>query len=182
MAFVIMEPIRGEPPALLAPTARVVRVLEQKKCFEVRQWPAKVVSVCLAITLFVDGIERFMSHRYGSIILPVSVALLFLYMGLSAGTYKITEEAIEHRNIFGRFRMAWADVRSAEVCERDILILYGEGKRFNLALSLGFSADQVRAFIASQFEKLGITPSKLSIFSVKRLFGNFSPHKNVRIH
>ena len=176
MALVMKEPIR-EPAPLLAPTARVQ---EQKKYYNVGQLPVKMVGVFAAIISFSSTIENFMSHRYGSMIFSVLGAFLVLYIVLSAGTYKITEEAIEHRNIFGHFRMAWADVRSAEVGERDIFILYGEGKRFNLALSFWFFGDQVRAFIKSQFEKFGITPSKLGFFSAMR-FGCL-PHKNVRIH
>ncbi|XAH22531.1 hypothetical protein AAFF27_21370 [Xylophilus sp. GW821-FHT01B05] len=79
------------------------------------------------------AVGAFLAQQYPPIAIFAVFILMGLYMVASAGSFEISDKAVTHRNLFGTFRMAWAEVRKVELGTQGAIILHGENKRFALA-------------------------------------------------
>jgi hypothetical protein len=80
-----------------------------------------------------NAVEVFQVIERGVIGLILVFIPLGAYLIASAGSIRISENNIEQRNIFGRYRIEWSDVRKIEVGNYGTIILHGNEKRFALA-------------------------------------------------
>ena len=131
-------------------------------------------------TLFFAGcaVGAFLARQYP----PIAIFAFFIAMGLymiaSAGSFEISEQFITHRNLFGAFRMTWAEVQKIEFGTQGSIILHGENKRFALAPPPFWSGTQK----PEAFDLLRKTVDQLGVVSYPSTTADYKIHKNVRLH
>jgi hypothetical protein len=133
-------------------------------------WLCCVVFIGASVGAFVAG---QVGSAYGFLIFVLLGALLIAI----AGSIGVGEKTIEHKNIFGHYRMAWSDVRKIELGNYGTMILHGEGKRFALAPPAYWSGMQKPEALALLQRKL--TESQIAVY--RSNVGDYKIHKNVRV-
>ena len=137
----------------------------------------KIIGAVCALFFAGCAVGAFLARQYP----PIAIFAFFIFMGLymitSAGSFEISEWFITHRNLFGTFRMAWAEVRKIEFGTQGSIILHGENKRFALAPAAYWSGKQK----PEAFDLLRKTIDQLGIVSYPSNTADYKIHKNVRL-
>ena len=137
----------------------------------------KIIGAVCALFFAGCAVGAFLARQYP----PIAIFAFFIFMGLymitSAGSSEISERFITHRNLFGTFRMAWAEVRKIEFGTQGSIILHGENKRFALAPAAYWSGKQK----PEAFDLLRKTIDQLGIVSYPSNTADYKIHKNVRL-
>ncbi len=92
----------------------------------------KIIGAVCALFFAGCAVGAFLARQYPPIAIFAFFILMGLYMIASAGSFEISESFITHRNLFGAYRMAWAEVQKIEFGTQGSIILHGERKRFAL--------------------------------------------------
>jgi len=114
-----------------------------------------------------------------------AITALSVFLISSCGRVILDDEGVTHRNVFGVYRIAWAECRKIELApgadkfgiSKGSLVLHGEQKRFVLPSPVGWSGPhsiQAQAFLAKKVAETGLTPVFIRIAMLKS-------HKNVRV-
>ena len=134
-----------------------------------------VGAICIILSLS-TGIAAFASRQY----IPAYCLLLFAVLGTiviaTGGSIRISENAIEHKNLFGRYRIAWSDIRRIEVGNAGTLIFHGDNKRFTCIPPGFWSGSQKPDAVAMLTRKL----EGLNVKTYRTSTGDYKMHKNVR--
>ena len=137
----------------------------------------KIIGAVCALFFAGCAVGAFLARQYP----PIAIFAFFIFMGLymitSAGSFEISERFITHRNLFGTFRMAWAEVRKIEFGTQGSIILHGENKRFALAPAAYWSGKQK----PEAFDLLRKTIDQLGIVIYPSNTADYKIHKNVRL-
>ncbi len=133
-------------------------------------------TVCV---LFFGGcsVGAFLSRQYPPIAIFAFFVLLGLYMIISTGNFEVSDTFVTHRNLFGTFRMSWAEVQKIELGTQGAIILHGENKRFALptpAMWSGKQKPEAFGLFCRAIDQLGVVryPSNTADYKI---------HKNVRL-
>jgi len=107
----------------------------------------------------------------------VVFVVLGLYVLLSAGTFELNDDYVAHENAFGRYRIAWNEVRAIEVGTSGTIVLHGNNKRFLLLPPSAWSGNDKPAAVllfVGKLDSLGLVPYLSKV-------GDFKVNKNVRV-
>ena len=122
-------------------------------------------------------VGALLRHQYGA----AAGFLVFEIIGFlaiaTAGSIKVGDTGLEHRNLFGRFRIAWSDVRRIEVGNAGTIVLHGQDRRFALMPPGYWSGRQKPEAIALLQKKLKPFEANISRTNT----GDYKIHKNVRV-
>ena len=145
--------------------------------YQVRLGTSRAVG-WVVVTLFsLCIVGAVLRHQYGA----AAGFLVFVFIGFLAiatgGTILVSDASVEHRSLFGRYRIAWSDVRRVEVGNAGTIVLHGHDRRFALMPPGYWSGAQKKEAVAMLQEKLKAFESKIFRTNV----GDYKIHKNVRV-
>ncbi|MDQ1832118.1 hypothetical protein [Massilia scottii] len=133
-------------------------------------------AVCI---LFSGGcaVGAFLARQYPPIAVFAFFGLMGRYMIANAGRFEISEKFITQRNLFGAFRMAWAEVRRIEFGTQGSIVLHGEHKQFALPPAAYWSGKQK----PEAFDLLSKTIDSIGVIKYPSNTADYKVHKNVRV-
>jgi hypothetical protein len=106
----------------------------------------------------------------------LAMGLLGVLLIVGTGTFELSEDAVSHDTIFGRFRIRWSEIHSVECGAKGTFVLHGENKRFVLPTMWWSGKDTGKA--------LALLHRKLGRPGLPMYRGNFADnkiHRNVRV-
>jgi len=136
----------------------------------------KAVGWVCGLLFSAGSIAAAVAHQYLASAGLLPFALLGAYIIVAAGSFTFTELDVIHTTWFGRYRIAWTQVRTVEVGNGGSMVLHGDDKRFVLAPTAYWSGKDKSAALAllkRKFESLALSTYRTNI-------GDYKTHKNVR--
>jgi hypothetical protein len=144
---------------------------------EVRLGTSRAVGWVVIAVFLLATVGAALRHQYGA----AAGFLVFIIIGYlaiaTAGSIMVGDTGVEHRNLFGRFRIAWSDVRRIEVGNAGTIVLHGQDRRFALMPPGYWSGEQKSAAVALLQQKLKTFEANISRTNT----GDYKTHKNVRV-
>jgi Bacterial PH domain len=145
--------------------------------YEVRLGTSRAVGWVVIAVFLLAIVGAVLRHQYGA----AAGFLVFVIIGYlaiaTAGSIMVGDTGLEHRNLFGRFRIAWSDVRRIEVGNAGTIVLHGQDQRFALMPPGYWSGKQKPEALALLQKKLKPFEAKISRTNT----GDYKTHKNVRV-
>jgi hypothetical protein len=100
--------------------------------YEVRLGTSRAVGWVVIAGSLLAIVGALLRHQYGAAV-GFLVFVIIGYLAIAtAGSIMVGDTGVEHRNLFGRFRIAWSDVRRIEVGNAGTIVLHGQNRRFAL--------------------------------------------------
>jgi hypothetical protein len=145
--------------------------------YEVRLGTSRAVGWVVIALFSLAIVGAVLRHQYGA----AAGFLVFVIIGYLAiatgGSIVVGDTGIEHRNLFGRYRIAWSDVRRIEVGNAGTIVLHGQDRGFALMPPGYWSGKQKPEAVALLQKKL--KTFEANIFRTNT--GDYKIHKNVRL-
>jgi Bacterial PH domain len=145
--------------------------------YEVRLGTSRAVGWIVIALSSLCIVGALLRHQYGAAVgFFVFVLIGFLAIA-TGGSILISDTSVEQRSAFGRYRIAWSDVRRVEVGNAGTIVLHGQNKRFALMPPGYWSGSQKPGAVALLQERLKALEATVYRTNV----GDYKIHKNVRV-
>jgi hypothetical protein len=145
--------------------------------YEVRLGTSRVVGWVVIALFSLCIVGAVLRHQF----VAATGFLVFVVIGFliisTGGSILISDISVEQRSVFGRYRMAWSDVRRVEVGNAGTIVLHGQNQRFALMPPGYWSGLQKPGAVALLEEKLKALEATIYRTNV----GDYKVHKNVRV-
>jgi hypothetical protein len=145
--------------------------------FEVRLATSRAVGWVVIALLSLCIVGAILRHQYGAAFGFFVFVLIGVLTIATRGSILISDIGVEQRSAFGRYRIAWSDVRRVEVGNAGTIVLRGQNQRFALMPPGYWSGSQKPGAVALLQEELKALEATIYRTNV----GDYKIHKNVRV-